>query len=84
MEYPNSTFIIDHVVVVGLGRLKYTILVVGVTKDVVIRHVQELFGFKSNPIYLPNCKYPTIWDNRGVNPEPIQVKILYTTKDWII
>lgn len=84
MEYPNSTFIVDHITEIGLGRVKQTVLVVGDSRDGVIKYLGEKLGLtKSNPVYIPNCKYPTIYDQTGKKPELTQVKILFNTRSWM-
>ena len=84
MEYPNKAFIVDHVTEIGIGKLKHTLLVVGDTSENVSKYLEETINLKkSNPIWIPNCVYPTIYNQDGTKPLGTQVRILYNTKSWM-
>jgi len=80
MEYPNKIFVCEFS---GdnnfLGKSHFTIVVAASSSEIAKAHVKEKIGFDSEPVWLMNAVYPTIYNSIGNKPLNVQVKILSNT-----
>ena len=82
MEYPNKTFIADFVHENNLGIFRTVIVIAAKNEEVATIHLKELLNIKPQLTWLMNSNYPTIYNQTGNVPLPVQAKILWnkTTK----
>ena len=82
MEYPNKTFLLEHTQTSEFGTSKHFVLVVAKNKEIACQYLKDRLGFKGVPndlVWLMDTNHPTIYDQTGNKPLPIQAKIIYNT-----
>jgi len=77
MEYPNRIFVLEYDYKNILGNHHFVIVVAASDFETAKEHVKKQIGFESDPTWLMNAVYPTIYNTFGTKPEKIQAKILY-------
>lgn len=77
MQYPNKTFIADFIKETPIGKIRSVMLIVAKNEEVAALHLKELLNIKPNLVWLMDCNYPTIYDQKGNVPLPRQAKIIW-------
>lgn len=75
VQYPNKTFIADFI----HRNTAYVIILVADSQETASSYLKEKLNIQPELKWLMNNNYPTIYDQTGQNPLPVQAKILYKT-----
>lgn len=82
---PNKTFVADfkkEFEFNGIKEVSYHIIIAAKDKQTAVQHLKEKLGIVTELIWLMDCNYKIIRDQRG-RELPVQVKILYSSHTWI-
>lgn len=79
VEYPNKIYVLEYTGDEFLGKAFRVVVVAASSVEVAKDYVKKRVGIDSEPTWLMNGAYPTIWTSDGEKPHPIQAKILYNT-----
>jgi hypothetical protein len=77
MNYPNKIYLSEYKGDSDMGYKSHFVIVTAASDSETARdYVKKLIGFDTQPIWLMNAVYPTIYISDGSKPEPVQVRIL--------
>lgn len=78
IENPNKIYISEFTGTNGFnGTSHFVITIAASSMEVAQTYVMEHIGFDVQPVWLMGGVYPTIYTSDGLEPKPIQAKILY-------
>lgn len=78
MDYPNKVYVSEFKGKNSMNSFSHLVIIIAASStEVAKQYIWDKVGYKLEPVWLMNTVYPTIWDQSGRNPEPIQAKILY-------
>ena len=77
MEYPNKIYVCEYKGENSFGGQSHFVITITASSiEVAKEHVKKMIGIDTEPIWLMGAVHPTLYNQTGNVPLPIQAKIL--------